>query len=453
MSALTAERVDRFRAGFSGQIVTPADPQYDEARRVHNGLIDKRPALIARCVSPGDVASAITFGRELDLELSVRGGGHNPAGKAVTDGGLMIDLALMKETQVDAEARRITAGGGVTWNALNQAAHLHGLATTGGIVSTTGVAGLTLGGGVGWIMGKYAMAVDNLVSAEIVLASGEALPVSEQSEPDLFWAIRGGGGNFGVVTSFDYRAYPLETVLGGVVVHPLSAARDVFAFYRDFTASAPDELVAYAVLGHAPDASGAKICRLGVCHAGEDDGQAERDVRPLREFGSPTLDRIQRMPYPIMNTLLDDLFPRGTLNYWKSAFFAELTDDVVGKMTEAFEKAPTTMSFLVVEPYHGAVTRIDPTATAFPHRQPGYNCIIISQWTEPSQTDEGIRWARETFELLRPHMADRAYVNYLDQDDAGRVRAAYGPNYARLVELKRRYDPENVFRLNQNIAP
>jgi hypothetical protein len=246
---------------------------------------------------------------------------------------------------------------------------------------------------------------------------------------------------------------PLDTVLGGVVAHPLSAAADVFGFYRDFTASIPDDLVVYGVLRPAPDGSGQRVCVLAVCHAGEDAAQADRDVKPIREFGSPRADLIKRMPYPVMNTLLDPQFPRGTLNYWKSAFFTELSAEAVGKMVEAFENAPTAMCVIVVEPFHGAVTRVDPTATAFPHRQRGYNCIIISQWMDPAMTEEGIRWGRQTFDSLRPHMADSAYVNYLDRDDATRVRAAYGPNYERLVELKRRYDPDNVFRLNQNIAP
>ena len=453
MNRISSARIERLRAEFSGSVITPSDAAYDEARRVHNGLVDKRPAVIARCATAADVAAAVQFARESEAEISVRGGGHNVAGKAVTDGGVMIDLSPIKTTNVDPEARTITAGGGVTWNELNQAAHVHGLATTGGVVSTTGIAGLTLGGGVGWIMGKHAMAVDNLTSAEVVLASGEVVTANERSEPDLFWAIRGGGGNFGVVTSFQYRAYPLPTVLGGVVAHPLPAAPGVFGFYRELTAAVPDDLSVYFEFAHAPDGSGVKLCGLPVCHAGEDQARAEADVRPVREFGPPAADLIQRMPYPTMNTLVDEAFPRGAFNYWKSAFLTELSDQAIAKMAEAFQNSPTTMCLLLVEHFHGAVTRVDPAATAFPHRQPGYNCVIISQWTDPAQTGDAIRWARETFDSLRPHMADTAYVNYLDHDDASRVAAAYGPNYERLVELKRRYDPGNLFRLNQNIAP
>jgi FAD/FMN-containing dehydrogenase len=451
--ALTNGHVEKLSAEFSGPLITPGDAEYDELRGVHNGLVDKRPALIARCSTPADAAAAVRWGRESELEISVRGGGHNVAGKAVTDGGVMIDLSLMKRTQIDADARTITAGGGVTWRELNQAAYGHGLATTGGVVSTTGIAGLTLGGGVGWIMGKHGMAVDNLISAEVVLASADMVTASERSEPDLFWAIRGGGGNFGVVTSFEYRAYPLRTVIGGLVAHSLPAAPEVFRFYRDLTGSASDDLTIFLGLGHAPDGSGRKVCNLLVCHAGDDEEKAAHDVKTVHEFGPPVLDMIQRMPYPIINTLIDEGYPRGALNYWKSAFLTELSEEAVAKIIEAFESSPTTMCALLVEHFHGAVTRVDTRATAFPHRRPGYNFTILSQWTDPAQTAACIGWARETFDSLRPHTADSAYVNYLDADDANRIRAAYGPNYDRLVELKRRYDPDNLFRLNQNIVP
>lgn len=441
------------RAGLEGVVLTPEDDAYEEVRRVHNGLIDKRPSAIARCQTSADVAAAVVAARDAGLEISVRGGGHNVAGRAVTDGGLMIDLSLMKDVQVDPTALTITAAGGVTWGELNAAAHEHGLATTGGVISTTGVAGLTLGGGLGWTMGKYGMAIDNLVSAEVVLASGKIVQASAETDPDLFWAIRGGGGNFGVVTSFTFRAYRLSTVLGGVAVHPLAVAREALKFFREVTASLPDELTVFAALRHAPDGSGMKLCGIPVCHIGADEGRAEEDVKAIREFGPPVMDMIERMPYPVINTELDDAFPKGGLNYWKSAFFAELSDDAIDKLVTAFEATPTTECFLVIEHFHGAVARVDATATAFPHRSPGYNLLIISQWTDPTQTDEAIAWARRTYDVLLPHMAEGAYVNYLDDDDTNRVRAAYGPNYDRLSDLKRRYDPENLFHLNQNIPP
>lgn len=454
MTALDTGLVEGLRSGFEGVVLGPDDSGYDDVRRVHNGLIDKRPALIARCRSAADVAAAVRLAAERGWEVSVRGGGHNVAGKAVTDGGLMIDLALMKDVNVDPAAATITAAGGVTWGELNDAAHEYGLATTGGVVSTTGVAGLTLGGGIGWIMGVYGMAVDNLLSAEVVLASGEVVTTDATSHPDLFWGIRGGGGNFGVVTSFTFRAFPLTTVLSGAAVHPLPAARQALGFFRDLTSSPlPDELAVFAALRHAPDGSGMKVCGIAFCHAGADEAQAERDVKAIREFGPPVADMTERMPYPVVNTGIDDAFPKGHLNYWKSAFFTELTPAAIDALVTAFEGTPTTECFLVIEHFHGAATRVAVDATAFPLRTPGYNLLIIAQWADPAQNDECTNWARQTYDSLRPYMADAVYVNYLDADDAARVRAAYGPNFDRLREVKRRYDPANLFHLNQNIAP
>jgi FAD/FMN-containing dehydrogenase len=453
LAAIDEERLETFAAPFSGTLLRPGDDGYEEARRIHNGLIDKHPALIARCLNTADVIDAVNIGREEGLEISVRGGGHNVAGRAVTEGGLMIDLSLMKGIHVDPEQRTVRAQGGVIWSEFNRAAAAFGLATTGGEVSSTGIAGLTIGGGFGWLMAKHGIALDNLLSAEVVLASGDVVTASEDSEPDLFWAIRGGGGNFGIVTWFEYRAHPLSTVLGGPVLHPLQAAPEVFRNYRELCASVSDELTTAAAFLHAPDDSGTKLCGPALCHVGEDADRAEADVRPFREFGTPAADLVQRMPYPVLNTLLDPMFPTGTLNYWKSAFLSELSDAAVELIADAFEKSPTEMCVLLIEQIHGAVTRVSPTATAFPHRRAGYSFLIMSQWTDPDETDTCIAWARETFDALRPHMADRAYVNYFSDDDDDRIRQAYGPNYDRLVELKRRYDPENVFRLNQNISP
>jgi FAD/FMN-containing dehydrogenase len=279
------------------------------------------------------------------------------------------------------------------------------------------------------------------------------LTASEETEPDLFWAIRGGGGNFGVVTSFEYRTHPVATVLGGPVLHPLAAAPELLTFYREFAADLPDEIGTQVAFLHAPDGSGTKLCAIAVCHAGDDPDRADADVRPVREFGSPAADMVQRMPYPLMNTGVDWLFPEGAFSYWKSAFFSELSDRAVGVMTDALERAPSELCALVVEDVHGAVTRVSPTATAYPHREPGFNLLLISSWIDPGQTDTCIAWARETFDALEPHMADRSYTNYLSADDHYRVTEAYGPNLERLVELKRRYDGDNLFRLNQNIDP
>jgi FAD/FMN-containing dehydrogenase len=450
---MSEDSVQLLGEALSGPVLVPGDHGYDEARRVRNGLIDRHPAVIARAVHTADVADAVNFGRSEGLEISVRGGGHGVAGKAVTDGGLMIDLSLMKGIHVDSARFATRAQAGVTVGELDRANAAFGLATPSGVVSSTGIAGLTLGGGIAWLMGKYGMAVDNLLSAEVVLASGEVVTASEDTDPDLFWALRGGGGNFGVVASFEYRTHPLVSVLGGPVLHPLEAAPQLFSFYREFAADLPDELSTQAVFLHAPDGSGAKLCGVAVCHAGDDADRAEADVRPLRRFGSPAADMIQRMPYPVVNTGVDWLSPPGALSYWKSAFFSELSDRAVEGMTRAFERAPSELSALVVEDFHGAVTRVAPRATAYPHREPGYNLFLISQWTDPGQTDAGLAWARDTFDALSPYMADRSYTNYLSADDHDRVRHAYGPNYERLVELKRRYDPDNLFRLNHTIEP
>jgi hypothetical protein len=449
----TEDAVERLGEVLSGSVLVPGDHGYDEARRIHNGLIDRRPAAIARCVHTADVAEAVNFGRSEGLEISVRGGGHNVAGKAVTNGGLMIDLAPMKGIHVDPARPAARAQAGATVGELDRATGAFGLATPSGVVSSTGIAGLTLGGGIAWLMGKYGMAVDNLLSAEVVLASGEIVTASEDADPDLFWALRGGGGNFGVVTSFEYRTHPVPSVLGGPVLYPLAAAPQLFLFYRDFAAGLPDELSTQAVFLHAPDGSGTKLCGIAVCHAGDDADRAEADIRPLRRFGSPATDMIQRMPYPAVNTGVDWLSPAGVLAYWKSAFFSELSDPAVEVMTWAFERAPSELCALVIEDFHGAVTRVPSTATAYPHREPGFNLFLISQWSDPGQTDEGIAWARETFDALSPYMTDRSYTNYLSADDYGRVRHAFGSNYDRLVSLKRRYDPNNLFRLNHNVDP
>jgi len=451
LTAIDVERLDTFSAAFSGSVIEPSHEGYEEARKVHNGLVDKRPALIARCRGTADVVAAIAFARDLGLEISVRGGGHSVAGKAVTDGGLMIDLAEMKGIYVDAIARTVRAQGGVTWGELNHETALHGLATTGGVVSTTGIAGLTLGGGLGWLNGMYGLAVDNLLSVELVTAAGDVLTVTEETDPDLFWALRGGGGNFGVATWFEYRLHPLREVFGGLIAHPFEDAGDVLRAFRDL--SQPDELWVVAGLVHAPDGSGVKMAALVVCHVGLVE-QAKRDLRPLLEFGSPILSEVGPMPYPAVNMMFDDAYPRGALNYWKSSFVQDLSDEAIGELIGRFAGTPSPMSAMVIEHFHGAVCRVGVSDTAVPHRDPGYNLGIFSEWMDPATTEENIAWARETYAALKPYRAELRYVNYLDEDDVGEaVRAAYGPNYDRLVEIKRRYDPKNVFHLNHNIDP
>jgi FAD/FMN-containing dehydrogenase len=443
---------DQVRASFTGELVGPADPGYEQIRRVQNGLIDKRPGLIARCRTVPDVADAVTMGREQAAEISVRGGGHNVAGLAVTDGGLMIDLAPMKGIKVDRRTRTVWAQGGVTWNEFNRAAACHGLATTGGVVSTTGIAGLTLGGGEGWLMGKYGLTIDNLLAAEVVTAAGEVVTASREENQDLFWALRGGGGNFGVVTSFEYQAHPVSTVHGGLVVHPARRAREALGFYRELTQAAPDELTVYFSLFADPAAPDEKLAAMIACHCG-DPATAEADLKPLRQFGPPAADLIQPMPYPAINTLSDAGYPKGAFNYWKSAFFTDLSDAPLEIMIDALHRCPSPMSGLGIVPYLGAVNRVGATATAFAHRAPGYSLLIVAQWPDARETEPNITWARETFDALHPYMADRSYVNNLTAEDGRMVHQVWGVNYERLVTIKRRYDPGNIFRLNHNIDP
>jgi FAD/FMN-containing dehydrogenase len=436
---------------ISGAVLARHDPGYDEARAVHNGLVDRKPALIVRCLTTDDVVAALAFARRAQLEVSVRGGGHNVAGRAVADGGVMIDLALMKGITVDPTARTATVEGGVVWAELNDAAAAHGLATTGGNVSTTGVAGYTLGGGLGWLMSKYGLAADNLLAVELVTADGEILQVDGSSHPDLFWALRGGGGNFGVATSFTFRLHPLRTIVGGLIAHPLEAAPALLRFYRDAVAEASDDLTVFAGLMHAPDGSGTKLSALVVFHTGAT-ADADRDLGPFESWGSPLVVQVGPMPYPVMNTILDAGYPSGSLNYWLSSFTHGLPDELIDVAVERFATVPSPMSAMLLEHFHGAVTRVGPTETAVPHRDEGWSLLLPSVWTDPAETDANIAWTRETFAALRPHFAAGRWLNYLGDDQADdAVEAAYGPNYERLREVKRRYDADNVFHLNHNI--
>ena len=453
-STLLADSIAELRKQFTGQIVQPNDRSYDEVRKVHNGLIDKRPAIIARCLGPADIVDAVRMAREQQLEVAVRGGGHNVAGRSAVDGGMMIDLSPMQGIHVDPSARVARAQGGLTWNLFNRETQLHGLATTGGVISTTGIGGLTLGGGLGWLMGKHALALDNLVSVDLVLADGSIVTASEDSNADLFWALRGGGGNFGVAASLTYRLHPVGPLItGGLIAYPFSAAWDVLRHFRDVTASLPDEFVVFAGLLHAPDGSGTKLVGIVLCHCGSPE-VGERDTQPIRQFGAPVMDVIGAMPYCGLNTMLDAGYPRGALNYWKSSFLSSLSDEAIRTMIACFAECPTPMGQLLLEHFHGAVTRVGVAKTAFPHRQEGYNLLVLSQWTDRKDNDACVGWARNTYAAVQPFMGTSRYVNYLgDDESADATAAAYGPNYQRLQQIKAKYDPENFFHLNQNIQP
>jgi FAD/FMN-containing dehydrogenase len=451
--ALDPALVTELAAQVSGPVLGPEDAGYDAARAVHNGLIDRRPAVIVRCRKTSDVVAALALARREGLEVSIRGGGHNVAGRAVTDGGVMIDLAEMKRIDVDPDQRTATAEGGVLWAELNNAAAAHGLAVTGGAISTTGIAGYTLGGGLGWLMAKHGLAADNVLGVELVTADGEVLQVDAESHPDLFWALRGGGGNFGVATSFTYRLHPLELVMGGLIAHPIEAAPDLLRFYRDAVAGCSDDLTVFAGVVHAPDGSGAKLSAMVVFHTGDPEA-ADRELEPFKTWGSPLMVEVGPMPYPVMNTILDAAYPTGSLNYWLSSFTQGLPDELIDIVVDRFSSVPSPMTAVLFEHFHGAVTRVGVSEAAVPHREEGWNLLIPSVWTDPEETVANVTWTREMFAALRPHFGSGRWLNYLGDDQADdAIRAAYGPNYERLVEVKRRYDPDNVFHLNHNIAP
>jgi FAD/FMN-containing dehydrogenase len=414
-------------------------------------MIDKRPALIARCAGVANVVAAVHFARTNNLLVSVRGGGHNITGNAVCDGGLMLDLSRMKGVRVDPIKRTARAEAGLTWGEYNRETQAFGLASTGGVVSTTGIAGLTLGGGLGWLMGKHGLSCDNLLSVDMVTADGQFLTASPSEHPDLFWGLRGGGGNFGVVTSFEYRVHPVGPVLAGMVLHPMAKAKEVLRFYREYARSAPDELTAFTALMTSPD--GAPIVAIVVGYIGPM-AEGERLVAPVRKFGPPLVDTIGPMSYVQLNTMFDAAFPYGGVQrYWKSSFLKHLGDDVLDILVDRAATMPSPMSMVGFFHVHGAASRVHPDETAFGLRDDQWDYDIISQWLDPGESARHIRWTREFWTAVEPFATGEVYVNHLDAEEGTRIRAAYGKNYDRLVALKNRYDPTNLFRLNQNIKP
>jgi FAD/FMN-containing dehydrogenase len=449
--ALDATTVAGLRSRVRGSVLTAADAGYYAARRIWNAMIDQRPALIVRCAGAADVLEAVRFAAAHEVLTSVRGGGHNVAGTAVCDGGLMIDLSPMKGIQVDPAARTAWAQPGLLWQEFDHETQAFGLVTTGGVVGETGIAGLTLGGGVGWLVRQYGLTCDNLLAADIVTADGQLRHATPEENGDLFWALRGGGGNFGVVTAFHYRLHPVSTVFAGLVIHPRSAARDVIRFHRDVIASAPEELTSYVGLITALD--GQPVVALASCYCG-DLGEGERVLRPLREFGSPLVDDMKPIPYAGIQGVFGPAFPWGNRNYWKSSFLRALPDAAVDAVIERADRAQSSLSAVVLEYYGGAAGRVATDATAFPHREAPYHLLILGQWRDVAEDPVHIGWARDGWEAVRPWSSGAAYMNALS-DDAGvqAVRDAYGANYPRLAALKAKFDPNNLFRLNQNITP
>jgi FAD/FMN-containing dehydrogenase len=447
---LDTTAVQAFAATLRGPLIRPGDPGYDAARTVWNARIDRHPALIVCCAGAADVIAGVTFAREHDLLLSLKGGGHNVAGTAVCDDGLLLDLSSMKGLRIDPVRRTARAEPGVTWGEVDAEAQAFGLASIGVDVSSVGIAGLTLGGGFGWRVRHYGLACDTLLSVDVVTADGELLTASATEHPDLFWALRGGGGNFGVVTSFEYQLYPAGQMLAGLLLYPVTMANEVLAFYREFTQTAPDALTVWAILLTAAD--GAHMLALLVCYDGFGPA-AQQALRPLREFGPPLADHLGPMAYREVQTLFDAAFPAGRQSSWKSSYLGELSDDAIETMVDQFATVPSPQSAVLVEHLGGAVSRVGNDETAFSDRDAPYSFLIVSVWPDAIQSTQNLQWTDECWQAMQPFASGGVYVNYLGEEGPKRVKAAYGRNYDRLVALKTRYDPTNLFRVNQNIPP
>ena len=438
-----------FGAGLGGTVIRRGDAGYDQARRVWNGMIDRSPAAIFRCSSTADVVVAVNFAREEGLALAVRGGGHNAAGLALVDDGLVIDLSGMRGVRVDAGNRVAYVQGGALWRDLDAATHPHGLATTGGVISSTGVGGLTLGGGLGWLMRQQGLACDNVLAVEIVTADGQVRRASASENPDLFWAVRGGGGNFGVVTSFEFRLHPMRTLYAGMLVFPGPQAPQVLRRYREVAQSEPDELTVFAAMMTSPD--GQPITAIFPAYNGPKP-KAEAAVKPFRDLG-PVADQVQEMPYPALQSMLDDGFPSGLHVYWRSDFLKGLPDEALDTLVDRFNAITSPLSALLIEQFGGAVARVPADETAFAQRDAMFNLAIISRWSDAATAATHTDWARQTSAAIRPFASGGVYVNYLGEEGADRIKAAYGPKYEKLVAVKKKYDPKNLFRVNQNIQP
>jgi len=440
------------RGVFQGELIHVGHAGYEQARRVWNGNIDRRPMLIARCTSVADVQRVVEFARLRGVLVSVRGGGHSAPGYGTNDGGLVIDMSSMKGIRVDEPRRTARAEGGVLWRELDHETQACGLATTGGTVSNTGIAGLTLGGGLGWLMGKHGLTVDNLISADVVTADGTFRQASATDNPDLFWALRGGGGNFGVVTAFEYRLHPVTQVLGGLVLYPLEQAGAVLRFYRDFCPSLPDEAEAYAALLTAPQGMPVAALLLGYNGSIE---EGEKVLGPARRFGSPIADLVGPVPYSARQTMLDaPNAEHGLHRYWRSAFTEQISDGLIDALVEGAARFTSPLSALIFFYMHGAATRPLPTDTAFAARRAQWDFDAIGQWADAATSEQHVAWVRGLWTRCEPHLLGKAYVNHLAADDRPEVvRASYGENYARLRQIKSVYDPTNLFRVNANIAP
>ena len=444
--------VSQWQSRFEGRLLTSLDTEYDSARRIWNGMIDRRPALIARCASAADVRTAVKLARSEGLPISVRGGGHSVAGLAVCDDGLMIDLSSMRDVRVDPQSREAIASPGVLWGEFDAATQAHRLATTGGQVSHTGIAGLTLGGGLGYLMGKHGAVCDNLLSVDVVTADGESLVASEEQNSDLFWAMRGAGANFGIVTSFRYRLHPLDEMLAGMLLYPREQAAELIAFHREFLAGTPDELDTTVGFLNSPD--GVPLVAIIAVYAGKV-ADGERVLEPLRKFGSPIADLIQPMPYTSVQRMVDDAVPVGNRYYWKSNFVSALEPGLAAVLSEGASAMPSPRSMILMFEIKGAIQRVPKSAMAFDHRDANFEMSIIAHWSDAGEDAQNIAWARQVWGAAQPYVTSAVYTNHMTADETeDRVRAAYGADkFAKLAALKSKYDPDNFFRSNHNIPP
>jgi FAD/FMN-containing dehydrogenase len=455
---LSKDLVSSLTSILSGTVILPGSEQYESARRVWNGMIDKRPAIIARCASVSDVVSAVKFAGENGLQAAVRGGGHNVSGFSTCDAGIVIDLSPMKGIRVDDARKEVYAQAGLTWGEFDKETQAHGLATPGGLISTTGIAGLTLGGGFGWLSRKYGLSCDNLLSADIVTADGRFLTASLTEHQNLFWGIRGGGGNFGIVTAFRFRVHPLSSVFGSLVFHPYEDVRQTLKFFREFTRTCPEELTSFAALLTAPPlpflppaSHGQKLTLIASCHCGPVE-DAERVLRPVRTSGRPVADLSSSQPYVAIQSAHDPTAPPGMRNYWKSEFVSELPDDLIGALASSMDSVLSPLNAIHIYHLQGAISRVNDQATAYSHRDGRFLILIIAMWTDSADDEKEIQWARGAWEKLRPFSLGGGYVNFLGDEGGERVKSSYSEaTYGRLAALKKTYDPSNFFRLNQNI--
>jgi FAD/FMN-containing dehydrogenase len=450
---LESAAVEAFGDELRGPLIAPDHSNYDETRKVWNGMIDRRPALIARCGGVADVIASVRFARDHQLLISVRGGGHNTPGIAVCEGGLMIDLASLRSVRVDPARRSARAEGGTTWSEFDRETQAFGLATTGGAISHTGIGGLTLGGGLGWLAGKYGLACDNLISVDLITADGTMETASTDENPELFWGLRGGGGNFGVATSLEYRLYPVGPLLAGPVMYPFAQAQQALQLYRDFATSIPDEVNTIAALMNSPE--GDPLAAVVLSYNGSIEA-GEKVFQPLRGFGSPVADLVGPMPYRQLQTLFDEAFARGRRYYFKSNFARSISDEAIATLVEQFAKAPSKMSMVYFQQLGNTANRIAASDTAFSHRDALCEWGCDAVWLAPAEDATNIAWARQVAEAMRPFTSGSDYVNHIGletEEGSDRIKAAFGANYDRLVGLKNRYDPTNLFRHNQNIKP